>query len=150
MNVSVQKVFNLNINKKSPKENIILYVIVYFTQKKAPIFCLKYIRAEIIGLLFVNHKSISWFHPPKMCKTSINYESFFLKYNKFKTIIAGDICLSICLELNHRDSAMNKKIPQNVLACFKPFSNTLTWKNIKTITFIDFVNVIIDLNSHTY
>ena len=85
-----------------------------------------------------------------MCKTSINYESFFLKYNKFKTIIAGDICLSICLELNDRGSAMSKKITENVLACFKPFSNTLTWKNIKTITFIDFVNVIIDLNSHTY
>ena len=33
----------------------------------------------IKGLWFVNHKSFSWSHQPKFCKTSIFHESFFFQ-----------------------------------------------------------------------
>ena len=41
-------------------------------------------------------------YQPKICKTSIFLELFFLKYI-FKIISADDICLSICLDLNEPD-----------------------------------------------
>ena len=48
----------------------------------------------------MNHESIFWSHEPKICKTSIFHELFFLKYDNFTITSANDICLYICLELN--------------------------------------------------
>ena len=56
-------------------------------------------RVGVKGLRFVNHESISWSHEPKISKTSIFQELFFLKYDNFKIIGTDDIVLSICLEL---------------------------------------------------
>ena len=72
----------------------------------------KYTKREIVGIKgswFVNHKSISWSQKPTFLKTSIFQESFFPKYDNFKIISAGDICLSICLESHEWDWSMKEK-----------------------------------------
>ena len=60
-------------------------------------------RVEIKGSWFKNHKSISWSHETKICKTSIFHKLCFRKY-KFKLGQMIFICLSvylrICLDLN--------------------------------------------------
>ena len=56
-------------------------------------------RVGVRGLRFVNHESISWSHEPKISKTSLFQELFFLKNDNFKIIGTDDIALSICLEL---------------------------------------------------
>ena len=65
---------------------------------KFEIYYLLYIRVGIRGLWFVNHKSISWFHEPKICKTFPLNELFFPKY-KLKKICSNHICLSVCLSV---------------------------------------------------
>ena len=61
---------------------------------------------EIEGLWFMNQESISWSHKADIRKTSIFHESFYLKYDNFKIICIGDICLSIFLELHGWDWSM--------------------------------------------
>ena len=58
-----------------------------------------YSRVGIKGWWFANHISILDPTKPKICKTSIFHELFFLKYI-FKIISADDIRLPICLDLN--------------------------------------------------
>ena len=74
-------------------------------------------RVEITGSWFVNHKWFSWLHKRKICKTFIFHKLFFLKYDNFKIISTGDICLSISLELNKWDGSMKEKKLLDVLAC---------------------------------
>ena len=87
-------------------------------------------RVQITGSWFVNHKWISWLHNQKICKTFIFQKLFFLKYDNFKIISTGDICLSISLELNEWDGSMKEKNLLDVLACFKLCHYRLTWKII--------------------
>ena len=70
------------------------------------VFWKSWYRVGIKGSWFVNHESISWSHEPKIRKTSIFHESFFSKYDNFKLISVGGICLSICLELTEWDWLM--------------------------------------------
>ena len=58
-------------------------------------FCLITYDLQIKSSLFVNHESISSSHEPIVRKTSTFHESFFPKYDNFKIISAGDICLSV-------------------------------------------------------
>ena len=89
-------------------------------------------KAGIKGSWFVNHESVSWSHKPKIHKTSMFHKLFFPKYN-FKVINAGNICMSICLELIGWNWLMKDKTLSNVLACFKLCRYTLTWKIMKTL-----------------
>ena len=69
----------------------------------------------IKALWFVNHESVFWSHKPEICKTSIFYKLFFLKYDSFKIIRADSICLSSYLEFNEWDWTMKEK---NSVECF--------------------------------
>ena len=61
----------------------------------------------------MNHESVSWSHKPKICNTSIFHKSFFAKCDNFKIISAGDIYLSICLQLNEWNWLMKDKNATN-------------------------------------
>ena len=61
---------------------------------------------EIEGSWFMNQEPISWSHKPDIRKTSIFHGLFYLKYDNFKIISVGDICLSIFLELHGWDWSM--------------------------------------------
>ena len=61
----------------------------------------------------MNHESVSWSHKPQICNTSIFHKSFFAKCDNFKIISAGDIYLSICLELNEWNWLMKDKNATN-------------------------------------
>ena len=76
------------------------------------------INAGINGLWFFNHKSISWSHKPKICKTCIFQELFFPKYDNFKIINTANICLSICQELNEWDWSMKEN---NSIECLSNY-----------------------------
>ena len=73
-------------------------------------------RAGIKVSWFLNHKSSSWSHKPKICKTSIFHKLFYLKYNVFKIIHLDNICLPISLELDEWDWTMKE---QNFLEWFE-------------------------------
>ena len=68
----------------------------------------------------MNHELISWYHEPKICKNFIFHESLFPKYDNCKILRLS------------RDRS-KKKIPSDVLVCFKLRRYTLTWKIIKTL-----------------
>ena len=53
---------------------------------------------------FVTPESISSCHERKPCRTLIFHELFFRKYDNFQIIIAGNIYLSMCQELNFLSS----------------------------------------------
>ena len=72
------------------------------------------IRVAIKAWWFMNHKSISWSHEPKISKTFIFHKLFFPKYDNFKIISTDDICLSICLGLNEWGWTMKE---QNFVNC---------------------------------
>ena len=59
------------------------------------ITCLSIYRIGIKGSWFVKHQSISWSKEPNIHKTSMFHESFFPKYDNFKIISTGNICLSV-------------------------------------------------------
>ena len=67
-------------------------------------------RVGMNNLWFVNHKSIFCSHKLKICKISIFHKSFFLKYDYFKIASTGDLCLSVCLDLDRQISCKNKKM----------------------------------------
>ena len=77
-------------------------------------------------------ESISWSHEPKVFKASIFHESLIPKYDKFRIIRAGDVCLSICPELNLWDWSMKEIIAPNILACFEVRCYIINMKIIKT------------------
>ena len=81
------------------------FLIILFCKCSIRYFDIVRIKAS----WFMNHKSISWSHKPKICKTYIFHISLFPKYGNFKIISAGDICLSICLELNEWDCSIREK-----------------------------------------
>ena len=57
-------------------------------------------RVGIKGLWFVRESRMNFLIPrTKIRKASIFHESFIPKYDNFRIISAGDIYLSICLEL---------------------------------------------------
>ena len=60
----------------SPKYAIFQINLAQFRQGSVII---KYYKVGIKDSWFVNHESISWSHEPKICQTSIFYESFFPK-----------------------------------------------------------------------
>ena len=66
-------------------------------------------RVGMNNLWFVNHKSIFCSHKLKICKISIFHKSFFLKYDYFKIASTGDLCLSVCLDLDRQISCKNKR-----------------------------------------
>ena len=71
-----------------------------------------YQALEINDLWFMNYESISWPYEPKILKTPvfpIFLELHFPKYVKFKIISTGDICPSLCLELNKWDWTVKEK-----------------------------------------
>ena len=95
----------------------------------------------------MNHESISWFHEPKICKTSIFQEYFFWKTIILKSSLT---CLSIFLQPNEWDWTMKEK---RFVECFgffqiRPLCNNM--KYYKNIACIYFVNVNIALNSYAY
>ena len=95
------------------KENILAKKLawqrVFATKKKAGKEKMKDIETDTYIILsyrvgikvswFLNHKSSSWSHKPKICKTSIFHKLFYLKYNVFKIICIDNICLPISLKL---------------------------------------------------
>ena len=97
------------------------FLIILFCKCSIRYFDIVRIKAS----WFVNHKSISWSHKPKICKTYIFHISLFPKYGNFKII-------NEWMRLFDK----RKKIPFNVLVCFKLCCYALTW----TIACTDFVN----------
>ena len=80
-------------------------------------FCI-FNTSYIVGIKaswFVNQESVFWSHKPKICKTFIFHESFFLKYDNVKIIGLDNICLSTCVELNEWDWTMKER---NSVECF--------------------------------
>ena len=71
---------------------------------------------------------------------------FYRKYN-FEIISAGNICLSLCLELNDWDWTMKE---ENSVEYFSLFYATLLEITVKNVACLDFVNVTIALNSHAH
>ena len=77
----------------------------------------KIAKVGIKGSWFVNNESISWLHQRKIGRSSISQEFFFL-YDNFKIISIGNICQSICLDLNDWDWSKKEK---NYVECFGLF-----------------------------
>ena len=92
------------------------------------------LTAISIPVSFMNHKSISWSHQPKISKTSIFHKLFFPKDGNFKIVSTDNICLRVRLNVlgfQIHDRVLNF---HNWIPCYhEPFYKIKRYKSIKLL-----------------